>query len=388
VWEYVERQDLSVLYRRVQTTRTSSGRPAIDPAILMALWLYATLDGVGSARLLDRLCRSDIAYRWLVGGVSVNYHTLSDFRTSAGPFLDQLLSHSMAVLIASGLVEAETLAVDGMRLRASAGSSSFRTDAGLAELRRTAAEKVDELRRDLEADPDAAWSRRQARRAAAARDRQERLERALEAHREIAEKRQEEDREQRRKTAKKRKPARASTTDPQARIMKMGHGGLQPAYNVQFVTTARDAHIIGVRVTNRASDRGQLIPALDEIKRRYGLQPRRVLADRGFDAKKDIEKLHGEQIEVFCPPQGSTDETQPPPQRRDGEGVLAWRRRMATPEGQAIYKGRFATERPHGHMRTHGLHRVLVRGIDKVAAVVLWHVHAFNFLQFRRLRLA
>ena len=83
--EYVEGLDLSLLYGRVQTTVSSSGRPAIDPAILVSLWLYATLEGVGSARLLDRLCQSDAAYLWLLGGVTVNYHTLADLRTEAGP---------------------------------------------------------------------------------------------------------------------------------------------------------------------------------------------------------------------------------------------------------------------------------------------------------------
>ena len=120
VWEYVEGLDLSLLYGRVQTTVSSSGRPAIDPAILVSLWLYATLEGVGSARLLDRLCQSDAAYLWLLGGVTVNYHTLADLRTEAGPLLDELLSSSMAGMIASGAVRIETLVVDGMRLQAAA----------------------------------------------------------------------------------------------------------------------------------------------------------------------------------------------------------------------------------------------------------------------------
>ena len=136
VWDYVERLDLGVLYGRVRTTVQSTGRPAIDPAILMSLWLYGTLEGVGSARLLDRLCKSDAAYRWLCGGVSVNYHTLSDFRSEAGPVLDDLLSRSMVGLIASGLVDVQTVAVDGLRVRASAGSGSFRSGERLAELMR------------------------------------------------------------------------------------------------------------------------------------------------------------------------------------------------------------------------------------------------------------
>ena len=146
VWEYVEGLDLSLLYGRVQTTVSSSGRPAIDPAILVSLWLYATLEGVGSARLLDRLCRSDAAYLWLLGGVTVNYHTLADLRTEAGPLLDGLLSSSMAGMIASGAVRVETLAVDGMRLQAAANRGTFRRSERLAMLERAALEVVRRLR--------------------------------------------------------------------------------------------------------------------------------------------------------------------------------------------------------------------------------------------------
>jgi transposase len=387
VWDYVEGLDLGVLYGRVRTTVLSSGRPAIDPAILMSLWLYATLDGVGSARLLDRLCRSEAAYRWLCGGVGVNYHTLSDFRSDAGPLLDDLLSRSIAGLIASGSIDAQTLAVDGLRVRASAGSGSFRSGERLQELYGAAKQAVEELRAEIEEDPGSAERRTKARRQAAAEDRLRRLEEARRAHAEIEQRREEEAREQRRKKPRDDKPARASTSDPQARVMKMGDGGYRPAYNVQIKTTAEGCHIIGVSVTNCASDRGLLGPALDEIDRRYGVQPQRLLADGGFDSKTDIEQLHAEEIELFCPLPKNTKGDPAAPRRGDGPGTIAWRQRMASEQGQAIYKRRFATERPHAHMRNHGLQRLLVRGADKVKAVMLWHVHAFNFLQFKRLDL-
>jgi transposase len=388
VWDYVEGLDLGVLYGRVRTTVQSTGRPAIDPAILMSLWLYATLDGVGSARLLDRLCKSEAAYRWLCGGVGVNYHTLSDFRSDAGPVLDDLLSRSMAGLIVSGLVDVQTVAVDGLRVRASAGSSSFRTGGRLQELYGAAKEAVEQLRTEVEEDPGSAERRTKARRQAAAEDRLRRLEEARRAHAEIEERRVEEAREQRRKKPRDDKPARASTSDPQARVMKMGDGGYRPAYNVQLATTAADTHIIGISVTNSASDRGQLGPAIDDIISRYGVLPQQALADSGFDSKDDIEQLHAQKIEVFCPLPNNSKGGPAAPRKGDKEGVIAWRQRMASTQGQTVYKRRFASERPHAHMRNHGLRQFLVRGIDKVKAVVLWHVTAFNFLQFKRLALA
>jgi transposase len=392
VWDYVEGLDLSVLYGEVRTTVVSSGRPAIDPAILLALWLYATLDGVGSARLLDRLSRSEAAYRWLCGGVGVNYHTLSDFRTKAGPVLDDLLSKSVAGLIEAGLVDVSTVAVDGVRVWASAGKHSFRRGERLAALHEAAVEAVKQLRTEVEEDPGSAERRRKARRQAVSEDRLRRLEQARAAHAEIERRRQQEAAEQRRKKKQNEKPVRASTSDPQARVMKMGDGSFKPAYNVQIKTAVQGAHIIGVSVTDCGSDRGLLGPALDEIEQRYGdverydeLKPVQALADGGYDSRADIERLHAENIILFCPLPNNTKGDPAAPRRGDGPGTIAWRQRMATAEGQAAYRRRFATERPHAHMRNHGLRQLLVRGADKVKAVMLWHAHAFNFLQFKRL---
>ncbi|MCH7687938.1 MAG: transposase, partial [Planctomycetes bacterium] len=126
VWAYVESLDLSELYRQIQAVEGHVGRDPIDPKILVALWLFATTDGVGSARRLNRLCTEHFAYLWLCGDVSVNYHTLSDFRVQHVEFLDRLLTQSVATLLHQGLIALNRVAQDGMRVRASAGSSSFR----------------------------------------------------------------------------------------------------------------------------------------------------------------------------------------------------------------------------------------------------------------------
>jgi transposase len=388
VWAYVEGLDLSALYDRVRTTATSSGRAAIDPAVLMSLWMYATVEGIGSARLLDRKCCSDAAYRWLAGGVSVNYHTLSDFRTAAGPLLDRLLSGSVASLIEAGIIDMSVLAVDGVRVQAWAGRKSLRRGERLEELHRAAVEAVSRLRAELREDPGSASKRQKARRLVAAEDRVRQVEEARRAHAEIEGKRVREGKQQRRKNGKAgQKEARASTSDPQARVMKMGDGSYRPAYNIQFKTTVDRQHVVGVSVTNQGSDRGLLGPAVAEIEDRYGVTPNTMLADTGFDSHADIDKLHKARIMLFCPLRKPRKNGLDPavPRRGDKPGVVAWRQRMATPEAQAIYRKRFATERPHAHMRNHGLRQLCVRGIEKVKAIALWHVHAFNFLQVRRL---
>jgi transposase len=386
VWDYVEGLDLGALYKDVQTTVRSSGRPATDPALLLALWLYATVDGVGSARLLDRLCKSEAAYRWLCGGVGTNYHTLSDFRTKVGPFLDDLLSRSVAGLIETGLIDAQTIAVDGIRVWASAGKRSFRRQHRLAELYKVSRQAVEELRAEVEDDPGLGATRRQVRRQAVAADRLRRLEAARAAAAEIEQRRQQEASEQRRKKKKNERPVRASTSDPQARIMKMADGSFKPAYNVQLKTAVKGAHIIGVSVSYSGSDRGLLGPALDEIEARYGVKPRQMLADGGYDSHDDIERLHKQDIALFCPLPDNTKYDPSLPRPDDGPGVTAWRERMASQEGQAVYKRRWPTERPHAHMRNHDLRQLLVRGAEKVKAIALLHATAFNFLQFKRLR--
>ena len=263
------------MYGRVQTTVSSSGRPAIDPAILVSLWLYATLEGVGSARLLDRLCKSDAAYLWLLGGVRVNYHTLSDFRSEAGPMLDELLSQSLTGLIASGSVDVRTLAVDGMKLQSLASGRSFKSARSSGGAASGVGGTVRKLRAEIEEDPAASERRIKARQLAVAEDRARRLAKARKAHAKIEERRDDQAAEQRRKEERKdHEPARASLSDPEARVMKMGDGSYRPAYNVQIKTAAEGAHVIGVSVTDRGADYGLLTPALDEIKQRYDVTPR------------------------------------------------------------------------------------------------------------------
>jgi transposase len=147
-----------------------AGRPAADPKVLLALWLYATLEGVGSARELDRLVGRDIAYRWLAGGVPVNYHGLSDFRVGWSAELDRLLTESVTALVSEGLVELDEIAVDGTKLRSPASARSFTRGGRLERIERQAAERVERLKRELECDPAATTRRRQAAEARAARE--------------------------------------------------------------------------------------------------------------------------------------------------------------------------------------------------------------------------
>lgn len=175
VWAFVQTMDLAPLYARIKSAGSRGGAPAIDPAILVALWLWATVDGVGSAREIDRLCERDDAYRWICGGVGVNYHSLADFRTEHEAWLDTQLTRSITSLLERRLVTLDVVAQDGLRVRAHAKASSFRRRDKLAELHAQAQEQVRALKRELREDAGASARRKQAAIERAAREREQRL---------------------------------------------------------------------------------------------------------------------------------------------------------------------------------------------------------------------
>ena len=387
IWNYVEGLDLSALEDRIKAREHGPGHPPIAPRLLLALWLYATSDGVGSARALERLCNSHDVYRWLCGGVSVNYHTLADFRVGCADLLDRLLSEHLAALAEAKLVDLDTLAQDGVRIRASAGAASFRRAARLDRHLAKAQDVVAALKREVDANSDASNRRIAAAKARAARERSERLQAAQKALAEI--KRQRTEREQRRGNGKKPREPRASTTDPEARVMKMADGGFRPAYNVQVASAAGEQIVVAVNVSNTGSDRGLMRPMLERWRALAGHLPKRHLADGGFCSAEDIEWAHAEGVEVYCPPTQSKHGTNPYlPRRGDGAGVLTWRTRMDSAAGKERYKPRSICECIHARWRNWDLRQLTVRGFEKVRAVVLWYALTNNILQGRRLATA
>jgi transposase len=375
VWGYVERCDLSAMYAPIKAVEGGAGRTAIAPEILYALWLYATLDGVGHARALERLTQGHDAYRWICGGVQVNYHTLSDFRADHGEALDGLLSDGVASLMAAGAVKLKRIAQDGMRVRASAGAGSFRRQARLENCLEQAREQVAELKRQIEEDPGALSRRSQAARERAVRERQERIEKALEQLPELAKIKQ--------KQGKDAGAARASTTDAQATVMKMGDGGFRPAYNAQYATDNESQVIVGVDVVTVGSDLAQMAPMVAQVSARCGSAPDEWLVDGGYPAHAQLDAV-ASQTTVYAPVQKPKDETIDPhaPKPTDSESVAAWRCRMGTEQAKTIYKERAATaECVNALARNRGLIRLQVRGLAKVKNVVLLFALAHNVMR-------
>lgn len=371
VWAFVEGLDLAEFEQDIKAVEGHSGRPPIDPAILTALWLYATLEGVGSARALDRLCDEHDAYRWICGGVGVNHHTLADFRVDHGDRLEQLLVQSVAALMTRGEVTLQRVAHDGVRVRASAGAGSYRGKGGLRKALAEAATQVKRLRTELDDDPSATTRRQEAARERAAREREERVRAALEVLPEL-------------EAAKRRngddpESARVSTTDAEARVMRMGDGGWRPAYNGQLTTDVASGLVCGVSVTDRGSDAGELVPLVRRLEDAFGVRPAEVLVDGGFAVLADIEALETSGTAVYAPPTTRRPRKDPRDRRGRGPGVDAWRARMSTEDAQQIYRERAATaEWVNAQARNRGLQRLPVRGLEKVRSVLLWFALAHN----------
>jgi transposase len=384
VWAFTLQLDLTPLYATIKAVEGHVGNTPIDPRILFALWLYATLDGVGSARELERLTTSHLAYQWLCGDVSVNYHTLADFRVAHPDWLDGQLTDTVAVLLQQGLVTLQHVAQDGMKVRADAGADTFRRQPTLERCRREAEDQVEKLSRQTGESDTAVSRRQQAARERATREKAERLQAALDhlpavhASREAFKK----------GTGDQ---ARVSTTDPEARTMKMPDGGFRPAYNVQFATDVASGLVVDAMVVNRGTDNGLMGPCVERIGQRYGRAPQAMLVDAGFGSLADIDRLattHGTttympvKFEKKLKAQGKDPSA---PRSGDTPAVRDWRARMGTAAAQTIYKNRGSSaEWVNAGCRNRGWYRVSVRGVAHVTCCALWQALAHNLVTTHR----
>ena len=386
VWAVVEGLDVSAWLKDVKAVEGVCGRDGTAPRLLLALWVYATVQGVASARELARQCELHLAYKWLCGGVTVNYHLLADFRSQSESKLDDLLTQVVAGLLDQKLVTLRYVSQDGMRVRASAGRSSFRSRTRLEKCLVEARQRVQTLKQLADADPQELSARQTAARERADRERQARIEKAMEACEDVEQKRRES------RSRHQNKPALGSSTDPDARIMKMGDGGYRPAYNVQFATDVDSGIIVGVDVVHAGGDNGQMAPMVDQVRERYDVSPENCLVDGGFLSLPDIEHVETDhQCAVYMPLKDAKKKLaagEDPYARvkNDTDGSARWRARMGTDAAKVIYKLRAqSAEWVNAICRNHNLQRMPVRGLERTRAVGLLHALTHNLLRSQRL---
>jgi transposase len=279
IWELVGRLDLTGFEQPIAAVEGRAGRPAWDPQLLISLWVYAYSEGVSSAREVERRCAYHPAYQWLTGMSAVNHHTLSDFRGEHQEALDELFAQLLGVLSAEGLITLERVMHDGTKVKAAASGDSFHRQKTLQAHLEAAREQV---RAMGDPRPEEPSRRAAAARERAAREKVEKLEQALEEMKKVQA-----------AAGARVKPSerRVSETDPEARVMKQSDGGYAPSHNVQISTDAAHSIIVGVGVTQAASDQGQLPTALEEIERNLGRLPQQVVTDGGFTTRETILHL-------------------------------------------------------------------------------------------------
>ena len=390
----VERLDTSRFGEPIRAREGTVGRDATDPGLLISLWLYACMRGIGSARELARRCEESKPFLWLCGGVSVNHRLLSDFRTDHGEALDELLTQVIASLVEQGVIQVSRISQDGVRVRVGAGAASFRREERLQKLLEECREHVSELRRQM--DRPESLEKVRAKQLAAqkrrAEEKQKRLEQAIAQLPEL--KKKQEEASQRAGQGKygdkvRARQLRVSTTDPEARVMKMANGGFNPAVNVQLAADTQSRAILGVEVSHEGYDAAGLMePMRQQVEQRTGGKVEQHLVDGGYLRMQDIEDAEAQGVELFVPPKPARNKSnrgrELEPKRGDSEAVLAWKERMASEQGKEIYKQRAATsETVNADLRTHrGLSQILVRGLDKSKCVVLWCALAYNVMHF------
>jgi transposase len=364
LWRLVEMLDLSAFTQRAKAVERRQGRDVLSVHMLLTLWLYAISKGIGSAREIARQVISDDAFRWIVGDQTVKHATLSAFRAEHLAAIDKLFTDVLASLMNKGLLCLDLVAQDGTRIRASASAPSFRRPASLLECREQAALHVKAVFAEA-SDPNATANEKRAREAAAL-DYQQRVEAAIDTAKEL-------------QAEGKDKP-RASTTDADARVMKMPDGGFRPAFNVQLATAGSEMGgprtIVGVRVITIGSDMGSITPMLDDIQRRTGALPKVLLADGNHAKHECIRNATERGVEVIVSCSNLA------PNADDDPAIAAWRARMATNEAKQKYRARPSLcELSNAHMKCHhDLAQVLVRGVERVTCVTLLAALVANLL--------
>ena len=387
VWKLVDQLDFSPWLKLLKAVEDRPGRNGNDPKLLLAIWVYATIQGDGSARRVNELCTEHRADRWLCGGVSMNYHTLSDFRSGSEEPFEEVIVQIVSSLMSQGLVDLTRLAQDGMKVRASAGKSSFRRRETLDECLKVAREHMAQINAITPAQWAEVTQRQKAARIRAKRERVERLEKAI-AQCEQLQERNDAGRKDR------QKPPRVSTTDPEARVMKFSDGGFRPGYNVNFASDTQSSIIVGDQVTNQGNDHGQLSPMMDQVEARLEKTPEELLVDGGCASAEEITKLAKRGVKVFSPVKNASKDIaagKDPYAAKPGESaeVAQWRQRMGEPASAEVYKERSqVAEWVNAVCRNHDFRQVLVRGLEKVRSVTLLHAITHDLMHGARLQMA
>jgi transposase len=381
LWTALGDFDLSAFIGTTKAVVGTAGRRVYSPRMMLTLWGYALWVGVVHAREIARRIHHDLFFRWIVGEIDVGHTALSAFLVDHGDALIDLLADVLGALMDAGLLGLPTqrLAQDGTKVRADAAVGSFRTATGLADCRAQAELHLKAVLAQL--DDPALTPREQQARERGAMEVLDRIKAATAAAATVQAQRRA-SKDKKRQTTE----AKGSTTDPEARLMRMADGAVAPAYNLQFATLGDPAGgpvaIVGVRVTDQGNDQGSLFPMRDAVTALTERTPDQVLADPDHVTLADLRTAAQEELEVISrvPKRWTSDSP------NQDDLTRAWMAQMQTDDAKALYRGRKAlAERPNAVLKNDfGLDRLPVRGHARVECVAYLAAVMFTLREFRR----
>lgn len=381
LWTALGRFDLSAFTVDAKAVEGHVGRSVTSPRMLLTLWGYSLLEGVVHARQIVRLLARDFVYQWIVGGVSVRRSTLSVFLVSHREALLELLADVVGALMDAKLLflPEHRLAQDGTKVRADASIASFRTAEGLRECREQAELHLKAVLARL--DEPSLSEPEQLARERGAMDVLDRVKAATEAVEEVRATRSEGRNKKQQSTE-----AKASTTDPECRMMRMADHSMAPGYNLQFATVGDprggSLTVVGVRVVAEGNDKGSLMPMRKVITFLSGFTPSEVLADPDHLSLATLRQAAQEGLNVI-----SRMPKRWNPESPDHDAITrAWIRRMASEESRRIYRARLPiAERPNALLKGKlKLRRMPVRGLERVECVALMAAVMINLHEHRK----
>ena len=391
IWEFVDDCDPTISLKQIKSFEGRAGRPAIDPKILLALWIYATIAGIGSAEELSEYCKDHNGFKWICGGISIDRKTISDFRKNEGGAFEELLVNSVATLTRANIVTLTEISQDGLKVRASAGKHTFRKAESLQEHIKEAEERVKILKEELEKDASQSKSRKKNAQLVAKQERLEKLNQAKEELKNYISEKEEEKKRNKKKalTDEQKGKMRVSLTDPEARIMKMADGGFRPAYNIQFAVDTASQVVVGVSASNMGNDNNAMIPMFKYLTSTYNKVIERYLIDGGYKNKNSIITAYKENCKIYipCKKRGEGKKNSFSPTDKD-EAIRECVSRMETEEASKIYNRRASTvECVNAQVRNRGFYRFMVRGLKKVQSMALLMAVGHNFMRFKSFKL-
>jgi transposase len=392
IWEFVDKMDTSPCFVNVKTFFGHVGRSATSPKILFALWLYSILDGNTSARKLEELCKNHNVYKWLAGSAPINRTMLAEFRSLDPMNFEDLLTSCLAVMLQAGLITDTDFAQDGTRIKANAGFNSYRREDSLQKLKEEIKEYLKQLEIENTACTNALEKRAKAKEARIATERLNRVEDALKSLEKARVSREENGIKNREvPTEEELKNVRASTTDPDARKMKMGEGGYRLAYNVQFATGLDSRVIFGVDVVTTA-DQGtapRMMSMVHSRLRKLDMSPpENWIGDAAYSAKADVNEIAEffPDCNYYAPPKVKKGIDPKKHLKGDSEAIKKWRDMIDSEETEALYKHRCSTaEFSNAQVKNRGLREFSARGLFKVKGMAILHAIAQNISRYLNL---